>query len=96
MLHRHPQIIEASVIAAPSARLGEAIGVYLRTRDRFTPSIVELADYVTGAGLARQKCPEHVRIVDEFPRTAAGKVRKDMLRKMIREELAADAACNRR
>lgn len=32
------------------------------------------------AGLARQKTPEHVQLVDELPKTPSGKVRKDQLR----------------
>lgn len=34
-------------------------------------------------GLARQKWPEELHVVDEFPRTASGKVQKFVLRKDI-------------
>ncbi|WP_022975142.1 AMP-binding protein [Nevskia ramosa] len=92
VLHQHPLIAEAAVVSAPSARLGESIAAYLRTRDGAQLSAEELATHVLSAGLARQKCPEHVRVLDELPRTAAGKIRKDVLRGMIRAELAASAA----
>jgi len=47
-----------------------------------------LAEHVIASGLARQKCPERFEFVDDFPRTASGKVRKDLLREDIRRKLA--------
>ena len=35
-------------------------------------------------GLARQKWPEELRVVDEFPRTASGKIQKFVLRERLR------------
>lgn len=87
VLHQHPLIVEASVVSAPDARMGESIAAYVRTRDGAQVSLEELATCVLRAGLARQKCPEHVRVVDELPRTASGKIRKDVLRGMIQAEL---------
>ena len=87
VLHQHPLIIEACVVSAPHARLGETLAAYLRTRDGAQLSVKDLAAQVLGAGLAPQKCPEHVRVVDDLPRTASGKIRKDVLRRMIRAEL---------
>ena len=51
-------------------------------------SAVRLAEHVLASGLARQKCPERFEFVDDFPRTASGKVRKDLLREDIRRKLA--------
>ena len=48
---------------------------------------IELADllpHLERAGLARQKWPEELRIVTDFPRTASGKVRKVDLRADLR------------
>ncbi|MNO08370.1 Short-chain-fatty-acid--CoA ligase [compost metagenome] len=41
------------------------------------------------AGVARQKLPERLEVVADFPRTASGKIRKDQLRADIRQRLAA-------
>jgi acyl-CoA synthetase (AMP-forming)/AMP-acid ligase II len=41
------------------------------------------------SGLAKQKWPELVRQVDEFPRTPSGKVQKFVLRQRLREEYGA-------
>jgi non-ribosomal peptide synthetase component E (peptide arylation enzyme) len=35
------------------------------------------------AGLARQKWPEELHVVPEFPRTASGKVQKFVLRRDV-------------
>lgn len=89
VLHTHPAIAEAAVVSGPSARMGESVVAYLRLRDAdaAAPGVEQLAAFVTQAGLARQKCPEHVRTLADFPRTASGKVRKDQLRQMIRADL---------
>jgi len=89
VLHRHPLILEAAVVSAPCARLGESVAAYVRTRDGLPLAVEALSAHVLAAGLARQKCPEHVRQVDALPHTAAGKIRKDLLRAMIRAELSA-------
>jgi len=41
--------------------------------------------------LARQKFPERLEIVDEFPMTPSGKVQKFRLRQAIAERLASEA-----
>jgi non-ribosomal peptide synthetase component E (peptide arylation enzyme) len=52
-------------------------------------SIEQVLACMAEAGVAKQKYPERLVIVDALPRTASGKVRKDQLRKDIRERLAA-------
>ncbi|WP_310531263.1 AMP-binding protein [Novosphingobium sp.] len=82
-LHRHPEIIEAAVVSAPHPRLGEGVFAFLILREGCSASVDELGTFLTGQGLARQKCPERIAVVDDFPRTASGKVRKDQLRALI-------------
>jgi non-ribosomal peptide synthetase component E (peptide arylation enzyme) len=43
-------------------------------------TLADVTAHFSGAGLARQKWPEELRIVDDFPRTASGKIRKVDLR----------------
>jgi len=40
--------------------------------------------HLDAAGLTRQKWPEELRVVDELPRTASGKVQKFVLRERLR------------
>jgi non-ribosomal peptide synthetase component E (peptide arylation enzyme) len=48
-----------------------------------------LAEFVGRWGLAKQKSPERIETIDELPRTASGKIRKDQLRALIRELIEA-------
>jgi len=50
---------------------------------RRTPTVEQVRDHLNQAGLARQKWPEEIHVVDDFPRTASGKVRKYVLRREI-------------
>ena len=79
------QVAEVAVVAAPDERLGEHVCAVVRVAPDAAP--IELADITAELeriGLSRQKWPEELRIVDDFPRTATGKVRKVELRRQLR------------
>jgi acyl-CoA synthetase (AMP-forming)/AMP-acid ligase II len=87
LLARIPDVAEVAVVAAPDARLGEVGCAFFRMQaGAHAPALDEVRARLDAAGLARQKWPEHVRSVDEFPRTASGKVQKFVLRQRLREE----------
>ncbi len=88
VLHLHPGVAEAAVVAMPHERLGEGVCAFVIVRGD-PPDAGTLAAHVAASGLARQKIPERFEFVPEFPRTASGKVRKDMLRDRIRQLLSA-------
>ena len=84
------QVAEVAVVAAPDERFGERACAVIR----LAPGVPLLElDSVTAhlerVGLARQKWPEELVLVDDFPRTATGKVRKVDLRTQLREENAS-------
>lgn len=85
LLHTHPHIVEAAVVAMPHARLGEGICAFLILRSANRPTTKELSLFLDAAGLARQKHPERLDVVETLPRTASGKVRKDLLRIRLAE-----------
>jgi len=80
VLHTHPGIAEAAVVAMPHERLGEGVCAYLVLRQTDPLSVAEVSAFLERAGLARQKFPERVEIVADLPRTASGKVQKNVLR----------------
>ena len=80
---RIPGVLECAVVAAPDARLGEHACAFIRGA-ALTLGDVQAA--MAEAGLAKQKWPEDVRLLDDFPRTASGKVQKFVLRKRLQEE----------
>ena len=79
-------LAEVAVVAAPDDRLGEHAAAVVRMVDgRPAPSLDEVREHLTAAGLARQKWPESIYQVADFPRTASGKVQKFKLRQHLRE-----------
>lgn len=85
VLHCHPAISEAAVVAAPHSRLGETPVVYVVLRDGMSLNHGEITAFLEEARLARQKFPEQLIVVQELPRTASGKVLKHILRARSRE-----------
>jgi acyl-CoA synthetase (AMP-forming)/AMP-acid ligase II len=79
-LATHPLVEEVAVCAAPDELWGEAVCAFVRPTAGSVPTVEALADHVVGAGLAAHKAPARLVLVDDLPRTAAGKVRKQDLR----------------
>ena len=90
LLVRMPDVAEVAVVAAPDARLGEVACAYFRMQPGLVaPDLVAVRAYLERAGIARQKWPEHLRAVDEFPRTPSGKVQKFVLRQELRRDASS-------
>jgi fatty-acyl-CoA synthase len=86
-LHTHPDVRDVQIIGVPDARLGEEIMAWIRLRPGARPmTAADIRAYADGK-LARYKIPRYVRIVDDFPMTASGKVRKVDMRKAAIEML---------
>ncbi len=90
VLHRHPAVQEVAAVSMPHARLGETVCVYVVPQPGEQPDLASITHHVAAAGLARQKFPERVELVTDLPRTASGKVRKDLLRQRIAAQIAAE------
>ena len=79
-----PGVAEAVVVAAPDDRLGERAAAVLRMQPGHAmPTLDEVRAHFEAAGWPRQKWPEELHEVDDFPRTASGKVQKYKVRKDI-------------
>jgi acyl-CoA synthetase (AMP-forming)/AMP-acid ligase II len=77
-------VAEVAVVAEPDARLGEHAAAVLRVRDGATPpTLDDVRRHLADAGLAKQKWPESIHVVDELPRTPSGKVQKFRLRQQL-------------
>lgn len=87
----HPAIADVAIVAMPSARTGEMACAFVIPRDGQAIDLAGIARFLIAAGLAKQKIPEHLELVDDLPRTAIGKVRKDVLRATARDIAAAAA-----
>ena len=89
LLSEHPAVAEVAIVAMPSATTGEKGCAFIIARAGQVIDLAEIKRFLDGAGLARQKFPEHVVLVDELPRVPSGKVKKDVLRARAKEIEAA-------
>lgn len=87
LLQRMPGVAEVAVVAAPDPRLGEHGCAFVRLLPGAPdPDLAGLRRHLEAEGLARQKWPEELRVLSEFPRTPSGKIVKAELRRRLREE----------
>ncbi|MFJ9445936.1 AMP-binding protein [Kitasatospora sp. NPDC101235] len=86
-LHTHPDILDVQVIGVPDTKYGEELMAWIRMREgaeRLTAETVRA--YCTGR-LAHFKIPRYVHVVEEFPMTVTGKIRKVEMRAEARRIL---------
>jgi acyl-CoA synthetase len=78
-------VAEVAVVAAPDVRMGEHAAAFVRMAGGLSaPEQPEVRRHLEAAGVARQKWPEELLLVDDFPRTSSGKVQKYVLRDRLR------------
>ncbi|MFG2445420.1 AMP-binding protein [Nocardia fluminea] len=86
-LYTHPDIVDAQVIGVPDDKYGEELMVWLRLREGATPLDADAVRTFCAGRLAHYKIPRYVHVVDEFPMTVTGKVRKAEMRELARDIL---------
>jgi fatty-acyl-CoA synthase len=86
-LHTHPDIVDGHVIGVPDARYGEELMAVVMLREGAPELTIEgLREFCAGR-IAHFKVPRYLWIVDEFPMTVTGKVRKTEMRQRAIERL---------
>ena len=75
-----PGIVDVAVVGVPDDRTGERAVAFVQSYGARVPTLEDLTSHLAEIGLAKPKWPEELRIVDDFPRTASGKVQKYVLR----------------
>jgi non-ribosomal peptide synthetase component E (peptide arylation enzyme) len=83
VLATHAAVDEVAVCACPDETWGEVVCAFVRPRDGAAVSLAALVEHTQKAGLAAHKVPARLEVVDDFPRTSAGKVRKQELRRAL-------------
>ena len=95
-LYTHPDIVDAQVIGVPDEKYGEELMAWVRLRPGAEPLTVEALRAFCAGRLAHYKVPRYVHVVEEFPMTVTGKVRKVEMREQSVELLGLhDAAATR-
>ncbi|MHB8671125.1 MAG: AMP-binding protein [Acidimicrobiales bacterium] len=85
LLQQMPTVSEVAVVAAPDERMGEHACAVVRPRSGVPPpDLAAVRLHLEQAGLARQKWPEELLVVNEFDRTPSGKIKKNALRDRLR------------
>jgi fatty-acyl-CoA synthase len=90
-LYTHPDVLDAQVVGVPDQRYGEELCAWVRMRDGAEPLTAEAVRAFASGRLAHYKIPRYVRVVDEFPMTVTGKVRKVEMRERSVELLGLRA-----
>ncbi|MGW3473563.1 AMP-binding protein [Saccharopolyspora sp. NPDC000995] len=89
-LYTHPDILDAQVVGVPDQRYGEELMAWIRMREGADALTAEaLREFCTGK-LAHYKIPRYVHVVDEFPMTVTGKIRKVEMRQTAEKLLNLD------
>jgi acyl-CoA synthetase (AMP-forming)/AMP-acid ligase II len=84
-LMQMPAVAECAVVARPDDRFGErACGVLRLRPGQSAPDLADVQAHLGAAGLPKQKWIEELRVVDDFPRTPSGKIRKFVVRAALR------------
>lgn len=82
VLNGHPDVLESAVIGVADAKWGEVGAAFVTVRPGHTLDADSLRPWCRER-MAAYKVPVTVHVIDDFPRTAAGKVRKPELREMF-------------
>ena len=80
VLNAHPAVADGVAVAAPHPRYGDVVAAVVVLKPGCALDLEGLRAHFVASGLARQKTPERLAVVDELPRTSLGKVRKAQLR----------------
>ncbi|XP_025203104.1 acyl-CoA synthetase family member 2, mitochondrial-like [Melanaphis sacchari] len=83
-LESHPEIIQAQVFGIPDERLGEVVCAAIKITKGSTVDEETVKNYCNG-NIARFKVPNHVMILDDFPKTVSGKIQKFKLREIMQD-----------
>ncbi|MFZ2173902.1 MAG: cyclohexanecarboxylate-CoA ligase, partial [Rhodococcus sp. (in: high G+C Gram-positive bacteria)] len=89
LLTAHPAVRAVAVVGMPNKKLGEALCCYVVPAPGEENITLEtIKDFLLDKGLAIQKVPERLEIVEALPMTATGKIQKHVLRAEIAEKIA--------
>lgn len=79
-LHAHPDVLDVQVIGVPDPKYGEELMAWVRMREGAQPLTAAAVRAYCDGRLAHFKIPRYVHVVEEFPMTVTGKIRKVEMR----------------
>ena len=82
LLYQHPKIVQAAIVGAPDPRLGERNCLCAIVKPGATLTLDEVVGFLKGR-VADYKLPEELVVMDDFPMTPTGKIRRPELVKRV-------------
>jgi non-ribosomal peptide synthetase component E (peptide arylation enzyme) len=82
LLYQHPKIIQAAIVGAPDPRLGEKNCLCAIIKPGASLSLEEVVSFLKGR-VADYKLPEALVVMNDFPMTPTGKIRRLELVKRV-------------
>ncbi len=86
-LFTHPDIEMASVVGVPDPEFGEEVCAWIKLKPGRNLTADQLREWCR-QHISRQKVPRYIKLVEEFPQTVTGKIRKFRIREMMARELS--------
>jgi len=87
-IYQLPQVEMVEVVGIADKKYGEIVGAFIKLKRGHCLTQEEIQEYCRGK-ISRIKIPKHVFFVDDFPRTASGKIQKYKLRQMAVDLVSA-------
>jgi len=80
-IYNMPEVEMVEVVGIPDEKYGEIVGAFIKLKSGKSLTEEVVQDFCRGK-ISRYKIPKHVFFVDDFPKTASGKIQKYKLRDM--------------
>ena len=88
LLMLHPAVEQVQVVGVPDPDFGEEAFAFVMLRPGASADAASLREFAR-ASFSRHKVPRYIELVDDFPQTASGKVKKFELRELARARMAS-------
>ena len=89
-LYQHPDIEDVQVIGVPDEKYGEELCAWIKMRAGADPLDAAAVREFCSGRLSHYKIPRYVMVVEDFPMTVTGKIRKVAMREESAEKLGLD------
>jgi fatty-acyl-CoA synthase len=89
-LYTHPDVEDVQVIGVPDEKYGEELAAWIKVREGGESLDADRVRAFATGKLAHYKIPRYVLLVDEFPMTVTGKIRKVQMREETSTKLGLD------
>jgi len=76
----HPDIEDIQVIGVPDKDFGEQVCAWVKMKPGKAPLTLEGLEFFGKGKIAHYKIPKLIKVVDEFPMTVTGKIKKFLMR----------------